>query len=215
MWVHNCDSMHAVDPKQIKKNATGMTQEEIVAAVVKLRDKAEQEKVPRPRTMTWVTLTGGDPVMWPMDVVVSSLYFNGFRIAVETQGSLWQDWLEVCDLVTCSPKPPSSGMADKFDVAMIQKYWARLGDRLAVKVVVFDGGDLEFAARVRKVVPQARMYLTSGTPQGEYHTSLGLKADVCVGYRQLAEMVLRDSTFYDVIISPQLHVLAWGTELGR
>ena len=81
-----CDSMHAVDPKQVKKNASYMTAREIFEALVLISSLGERSK--RDKHRPWVTLTGGDPVLWDQTELVSLLYFGGFRVAVETQGSL-------------------------------------------------------------------------------------------------------------------------------
>ena len=53
---------------------------------------------PKVRRQAWVTLTGGDPVLWDLTGVVHGLRLGGFRIAVETQAALWADWLELPDL---------------------------------------------------------------------------------------------------------------------
>ena len=203
-----CDSMHAVDPKQIKKNAKYLTSDEIVEQV--LSRTADTKKQP------WVTLTGGDPVIWDLTKVIHSLKLHGFRIAVETQGQLWQEWLEIADSVTCSPKPPSAGMDDKFDAAMLQKYVTRLGDRLNFKIVVFDEKDLAFAEKIHKWQPKVRMFLSSGTPKDERKEMFSdAKSDVLIGYRKLTDMVLKKPELYDVTVLPQLHVLLWGRALGR
>jgi 7-carboxy-7-deazaguanine synthase len=195
-----CDSMHAVDPKLVKKNRAMMTSFEILK---RIQDLA-------PEVPAWVTLTGGDPVIWDLASVISGLHLNGFRVAVETQAVLWKDWLEACDLVTASPKGPSSGMVDKFDVAILQKYEARLGDRWVIKIVCFDDEDLEWAGRIHAKFPGVKFYLSSGTPVD------GDVGDILGGYTELVEKVLRRPLFHDVTILPQLHTLTWpGEKLGR
>lgn len=205
-----CDSMHAVDPEKIKKTSRWLLPDQILAELEeKLGTAGKQGRLP------WVTLTGGDPVMWGnLDVVVDGLLLRGHKLAVETEGFLWQDWLEKCDLVTVSPKPPSSGMADKLNIPLLQKYHARLAGRLVAKVVVFNDEDLEFAARVRRFFPNVPFYLSSGTEQesDDYRETI---LHVCRGFKTLSEKVCADPRFHDAIVLPQLHVLAWGRDLGR
>lgn len=197
-----CDSLHAVLPAEIKKNATYMAPDEIVDAI------SPDEHLDRQRT--WVTLTGGDPLIWDLTEVVNGLYLRGFRIAVETQAVRWQDWLEHCDLVTASPKPPSSGMAEKFSPEVLRKYAVRLGDRLVVKVVVFDDADLDWAGKLHRWMPKVKFYLSSGTLQDGNVTD-----NVLASYRRLVAQVLERPEWRDVTVLPQVHVLLWGRELGR
>lgn len=50
-----------------------------------------------------VVITGGEPVRQPLQQLISSLKIHGFRIQVETAGTLWQDCLAHVDIVV-SPK---------------------------------------------------------------------------------------------------------------
>jgi 7-carboxy-7-deazaguanine synthase len=203
-----CDSMHAVDPEQIRKNATYMTADQLCRALLDLRGSQH-----RTRDMPWLTLTGGDPVVWDLAEIVSVLRSSGFRIAVETQGAMWREWLTECDLVTCSPKGPSSGMLDKLDIAVLQRYRARLGNRLVLKVVVFDRADLDFAERMRRLLPDTRLFLSSGTPQVAPEVS-DVDA-VLEGFRRLVADVLARPSLHDATLAPQMHVLVWGRAQGH
>lgn len=193
-----CDSMHAVDPARSDK-AHRLTAEEIV-------EKVHALAAPAP----WVTLTGGDPVDWDLTAVVLQLGFD-FKIAVETQGALWRDWLEYCHQITVSPKGPSSGMMNRLDPAVLQKYYARLRARMTMKIVCFDEDDLDFAERLHRFMPEIPMYLSAGTDIS--HVS-PVEA-VVQGYRWLAEAVVQRPKLANCTILPQLHVLIWGQELGH
>jgi 7-carboxy-7-deazaguanine synthase len=197
-----CDSMHAVDPDQIAATARRLTSEEIIEAVNKLP------------ASPWTTLSGGDPVAWDLEKIVLGLRLSKMQVAVETQGALWRDWLEHCDLITCSPKPPSSGMASRLDMAILRKYEARLNSRLVFKIVAFDEADLDFAERLHRIFAKVPLYLTSGTPQ--HGTSL-LAAQMATidGYREIAEAVLSRPALRDATVLCQQHVLLYGRALGR
>lgn len=198
-----CDSMHAVEPKQITKNARWMTSDRIVDEIRRL--------APNTRKSSWVTLTGGDPLLWDMTRVVAALKLNGFRVAVETQGFLWHDWLESCDLVTASPKGPSSGMLDKFRFSVLQKYDVRLGERFVLKVVCFTDDDLAWASKLHLKLPRIRFFLSSGTPQDDASPD-----NILGAYRALSEDVLKNHPLlHDATILPQVHALMYGKELGR
>lgn len=203
-----CDSMHAVDPRQIKQGARWMTTTEIIEEVQGLLPPSGKKR-------SWMTLTGGDPCLWDLSPVICRLNDLGLRAAVETQGRLWQEWLTNCDLVTCSPKGPSSGMADRFSVEMLQQYAARLREHLVLKFVICSDEDLEWARRVRRLAPKARLCLSVGTPTRTNSPGDDLVSDILDGYRWLADRVFEHPDLHDATVLPQLHALLWGRDLGR
>lgn len=200
-----CDSMHAVDPAQVKKNARRMTYEAVVDEIIGLGAI---------KTTTWVTLTGGDPVMWDLQNLVYSLRIRGYRTAVETQGALWKSWLPYADFITVSPKGPSSGMLDKLDTEILDAYAALPEHRRAFKVVVFNKEDLEFAETLRERYKGA-FYLTPGTPQDEGSSLESVRHHIMANYKWLVEQVLKRPSMHSAIIIPQMHSMLWGRELGR
>lgn len=200
-----CDSMHAVDPAQVKANKTEMTPDEIIQAIMDL-----------PGHATWVTLTGGDPVMWDLYQVVAGLQNRDYQTSVETEGYLWQDWLNSADAVVVSPKPPSSGMHEKFDASMLERYSRALNQRMAIKVVIFDRKDLDWAKTIHKNWPRHKFYLSVGTPRpipGAEALATPV-VDVLEGLRNLAHEVLMDNALSNAILLPQMHVLIWGHKQG-
>lgn len=197
-----CDSMHAVDPEQVKKNATWMLPTEIYQKIVDLKNYAH-----------WITLSGGDPVMWDLTHLISILLNQGHHVALETQGALWADWVPGCDEVTVSPKPPSSGMADKINHLILGKYVEHC--RMSFKIVIFDFEDLEFARALAKRYSHTRMFLSVGTRQ---NTGKPIEEDVIeilMNYRTICEAVLREPEGFELVtVLPQLHVLMWGHKQG-
>src|SRR4051794_10337522 len=70
-----CDSMHAVDPAEVRANAERLTVEQIVERVGRLS--------PGPRL---VVLSGGNPALLELGALVVELHAQDLRVAVETQG---------------------------------------------------------------------------------------------------------------------------------
>ncbi len=194
-----CDTMYAVDPEQVKKNAIWMTPNEIIKELGKLPPSE------------WVTLTGGDPVMWDLTDFIGSLNLR-FNVTVETEGALWRDWLFGCDVITLSPKPPSSGMADKLDHDVLWNYACAASAVKVMKIVVFDDEDLEFARDMFARYHQFAHFLTPGTPQGCSDDETKHLITDHLGW--LSDRVLLHDDLRDVRVIPQLHVLAWGTKQG-
>lgn len=208
---HNCswcDSMYAVDPAEVRANAEKLTAETIVA---RLRECGVGPG--------WVTLSGGNPALLQLGEFVSLLHQERLKVAIETQGSRWRGWLADVDCLTVSPKPPSSGMAERTERDlrgfMAEADSVRLHDQDALKIVVFDEVDLDWAKGVLADYPGWPRFLSCGTDRpddGERpDTTLTLLAD---RYRWLCEAVAGDPELADVRVLPQLHVVAWGHARG-
>lgn len=232
-----CDSMHAVLPAAVKRNAERLTAEQIADWILAV---AKDTGTP------WVTLSGGNPAMWDLTRLVSLLQGGGLGVAVETQGSLWQNWLTRCQMVVISPKGP--GMGESFDaesfVAMIsqlteahkqqQKQFGIAWGSFAVKVVVFDQRDLEFAVDVQRLVRDVSeevadqmFFLSLGNPMPPVVRADGTTDDdanplkeehileLLRAYNRLIDDVVSDPRLVHIKFTPQLHVLAYGNEPGR
>ncbi len=194
-----CDSMHAVLPEEVKKNATRMSANEISRVITRL---------PRAK---WITLSGGDPVMWNLDELMDELEYPGASlIAVETAGTLYQDWLEQCDHVTLSPKGPSSGMQDKINYSILGKILYSDNYSKCLKIVIFTEEDLKFAVDLHKRFIGAEMYLSIGTDLN----ITAYKEDILERYTQVCDKILTMPSMADVAVLPQLHVLMWGHQKG-
>jgi len=209
-----CDSMHAVDPELIKKNATYMTSEELVTQVLGLR---RNHKAALQNEYTWVTLSGGDPVMWDLSDFVNIVGVK-LNIAVETQGQIYNSWLENCHHVTVSPKPPSSGMAHKIDYGILDAYAQTLNERMCLKVVIGSYQDLDWAEALHARYSGIDFYLSVLTPPevfliGSSHKA-GIRSDMIDDLVQGVEGLLLRESMFDVTILPQLHTLMWLNKLG-
>jgi len=97
----------------------------------------------------YVCITGGEPLMQgpPLLSLVQDLFSAGYAIDIETNGTLdfspFQPYAGICMDVKC----PSSG--EKSNLALLPL----LSDRDAVKFVVSDLKDCEYAAGVMRTVP--------------------------------------------------------------
>jgi len=98
-----CDTLHAVDSK-FRDDWRPMTAADIFARVRELSGG-------RP---IMVSLSGGNPAIQPLGELIALGKSRGYQFALETQGSIAQDWFAELDVLTLSPKPPSSGMTTDF-----------------------------------------------------------------------------------------------------
>jgi 7-carboxy-7-deazaguanine synthase len=158
-----CDSMHAVLPQLVKQGATYMTPEEIAGTCIELQTQTG---------VKWITFSGGNPLMHQLDDLVDLLVEAGFYINVETQGTLWQDWLWKCTTITVSPK--SMGMGEKYEEGKFAGFIQKCNGTVpvCVKVVVFAEQDLEFALHVYHTAEVAKKLWLYDNPIA-YYLSLG------------------------------------------
>jgi len=160
-----------------------------------------------------VTISGGNPALIgaPMYELVYLLKRNGMTVALETQGSRWQNWFEMIDQLTISPKPPSSGMKTNYKTLddIIERL--ELAKNVTLKVVIFDDADYAYAKNLHKNYPLIPMFLSVGNPD--------VKGDVSEFkllrlYGELVDRIMWDPEMRNVRVLPQLHVLLWGNKRG-
>lgn len=178
-----CDSGHAVNPEEVR-TLPRMSQALITANLLDL-----ETKHPGPE---WLTLSGGNPALHDLSLVVLDwqnnelhLYksdgaYPTYKVAVETQGTKWQPWFADVNLLTVSPKPPSSGMVSKQNIDNFMDYvavaeeanvsrdrgWPYNFWQFVFKVVVFDEDDYQFARDLHRRYPLIKFYLSCGTAMG-------------------------------------------------
>jgi 7-carboxy-7-deazaguanine synthase len=201
-------------PEQWSRTAERLTAVEIADRAAKIAGE-------------WVTLSGGNPAMYDLSVLVFELREHGLKVSVETQGATWQDWLRVVHQVVVSPKPPSSGMDSKAGrdfPAFSEALWnSWLNDGApdaqwpALKIVVFDEADLTWARQTwaDHWIEDQPLYLSVGTPAPLPDEPLAVtRRQVCDRLAWLMERVAAGSDVFDERVLPQLHVLAYGHARG-
>lgn len=200
-----CDTLHAVD-SQYREDWVPMSVDAIWQEVTRLSGS-------RPLT---ISLSGGNPAIQPLGPLIEKGHREGYRFALETQGSLAKDWFGALDYLVLSPKPPSSGM--QTDWTVFDNCLAAAGDKpqMALKVVVFDDIDYRYAREASARYPALPVYLQPGnhTPPPPDDDAAVVDMDgIMDRMLWLVEKVSEDRWF-DVRVLPQLHVLLWGNKRG-
>lgn len=161
-----------------------------------------------------VVLTGGNPALYSLDPLVERLHADGYRVAVETQGSVWRPWLAHVDTLVVSPKPPSSGMDSERTRVQFARFMKLAGSakgEAALKVVVFNEADVQFSEALAECYPAWPFYVSLGTDVGT--ESLDTQR-LLERYRWLWGRIACSSALSNAHLFPQLHVMAWGTQQG-
>ena len=221
-----CDSLFAVLPELWAGKAARYTNEELAHTI----DLYMKQHAPR---VTWITFSGGNPVMWDLTVAIGLLQELGYKICIETQASLWRDWILDVNFVTMSPKPP--GMEATFDSKDMDLFYNRLVANPSrklyklptpwcIKVVIFSMVDIEWYATVLRRWPRLRAdaFISFGNyeppkpakRQSEELTYEELIQGNLANGRIIVEEALQHPGMRDVKILPQLHVLLWGNKQG-
>lgn len=158
----------------------------------------------------YVTISGGNPGLFgeSLGALIDILHERGWKVGVETQGSVYQNWMATVDDLVVSPKPPSSGMGTDF--AVLDRVMA-LPNAVA-KVVVFDDADFEYARAIHQRYPKRPMF---AQPGNNLLSIAGVIMEPLMKrYSWLVGKVIGDSEMNKVRVLPQLHTLIWGNKRG-
>ncbi len=199
-----CDSLHAVD-QEYRHDWAPMT-------TVEIWENIETLSGGTPLT---VSLSGGNPAIQDFGPLIKLGQAKGYAFALETQGSIARDWFSELAPLILSPKPPSSGETvnwDKFEACVR----AAGAAEIAMKIVIFDEADYNWAKDVAAKYPTLPLYLQPGnhTPPPPDAEDATIDMDgIMTRYEWLIDKTLGDRWFTPKIL-PQLHVLVWGNKRG-
>ncbi|MBP1847019.1 7-carboxy-7-deazaguanine synthase [Rhizobium petrolearium] len=163
-----------------------------------------------------VSLSGGNPAIQPLGALITRGKREGYRFALETQGSIARDWFCDLDTLVLSPKPPSSGMETDWRALEDCLGMAAGRPQMVLKFVVFDDADYAFAREADARFPQLSVYLQPGNhtppPPDDYEAVVDIDG-IMERMLWLIQKVTEDRWF-GVRVLPQLHVLLWGNRRG-
>ncbi|QDY46181.1 7-carboxy-7-deazaguanine synthase QueE [Planococcus glaciei] len=177
-------------------------------------DIIEELKAIGGQAFSHVTISGGNPALHKgIAELVALCHENGWKVGVETQGSIWQDWMPAINDITISPKPPSSGM--KTDFSKLDFFMDKLaGANASLKVVIFDEEDFKYAEDLHLRYPAVPFFLQTGNSDTATTDDAGLTAALLERYEWLIEQAVRSTIMNNAKVLPQLHTLVWGNKRG-
>ncbi|PJC86404.1 7-carboxy-7-deazaguanine synthase QueE [Vibrio sp. HA2012] len=193
-----CDTLHAVD-RSYRAEWLEMTSVQIMEKVEALSQG----------TPLLITLSGGNPAIQDLSELISLGKAKGYRFAMETQGSVSAAWFADLDMITFSPKPPSSKMRfrpERFEACLN----ASGESQKSMKIVVASDEDLLWAEAMKQAYPHLPLYLQPCNP---YLNGEPDQRQLAANMRELVDKVI-EKGWYNVTVLPQLHVYLWGNAQG-
>jgi len=173
------------DTKGAWEASKHMTEDEIINAVT-------------PAKAPIVTITGGNPALQDIDNLIERLFLSFHEVHVETQGTIWKDWLFQTSFISVSPKQ------HHLNLKVLDKITGTMRGRCQIKVVVFSGKDLQF------LHDMADRY--SPIP---FIAQIGWPVDEMTDMSWLADYVAQCDRFNaNVRVLPQIHRIFWGNKGG-
>ncbi len=195
-----CDTLYAVE-SQYRHDWVDMGPEDVMARIRELSGG-------KPLT---VTLSGGNPAIQPLGDLIRMGQNEGYTFAIETQGSVVAEWFADLDVLTLSPKPPSSAM--ETDYAKLDACVKAAGPKTKtqMKIVIADEADFAYARDMAARYPDLSMVIQpcNLTASKDNPDQDALMAKM----RWLVDRAAEEQWF-SVTILPQLHVMLWGNLRG-
>ena len=200
-----CDSLHAVD-SEYRDQWLPMTVDGIWAEVTRLSGGKP----------LMVSLSGGNPAIQPLGGLIAHGHQQGYKFALETQGSVAKEWFADLDVLVLSPKPPSAGMATDWDAFEDCLRLAGNGPTIALKIVVFDDRDYAYAREAAARYPDLSVYLLPGnhTPPPPDDDDARVDIDGIMDRMLWLVDKVTEDRWFEARVLPQLHVLLWGNKRG-
>lgn len=186
----------------------------------------------------WISITGGEPLLYPEQLLEMIRRFDsvGIKTHIETSGRFYDIRVhQNCDLYSPDVKSPSTGECDKSYLKWIQNM--RSEDQ--VKVLIADQNDFDFAYQINKllkddctlilqpfnenVATDSITNMREVKSQDRYKSKdvvplVDLRYNLCSSLRDLIEMFLSSQRggqkWFRTIVTPQIHVLAFGNKAG-
>ncbi len=201
-----CDTLHAVD-SDYRNDWKPMSAQDIFTQIETLSGCKP----------IMVSLSGGNPAIQDFKPLLDIGHERGYRFALETQGSVAADWFRDLDVLTLSPKPPSSEMETDWNAFDDCLRVAEGKPDIALKIVIFDDADYAYAKDAAARYPVLPLYLQPGNhtpPPADDKDGGTIDLDgINERLLWLVEKVTNDKLFNATVL-PQLHVMLWGNKRG-
>lgn len=146
-----------------------------------------------------VTITGGEPLLQPLDDLIGALYESGYKVLIETNGTITpsKEMIKQASIWSVSPKTSNAGFLIKYGkidwLSDVRDYYLKFvitdpRKDIAEILAFLDARDIEHS----RVILQPD----------------GMREDYIAALKDLMNFVRDEGLQFRVL--PQLHRLAWG-----
>jgi len=178
-------------------------------------------------------ISGGNPGLFDLKLLLAELLSMGQYVMVETQGTEFKEWMLMADEICVSPKGPTMmGRPEHQPFEETEAFLRnfeenRFVQSVYLKVVLFSPEDYAYAVELHERHRTWPMFLSIGTQhahaptvayphgKGAEQSHIRIRTQVSNSFAYFADVLSHDLRMRDVKILPQLHVVAWGDERGR
>lgn len=169
-----------------------------------------------------VTLTGGNPALYNEDMqeFIEILKRNNYKVAIETQGSIYRGWFYLLDSITISPKFIDHYLSEEKYIDNINSIIDIANDYgipTIIKTPIFNKVDLEkYKFFTSKLQGKFFRYLSVGNSWTHLENDdKDLQGLLLERYKNIIEWALADDELKDVYVLPQIHTLVWSNLQGK
>lgn len=164
-------------------------------------------KTARDRNIDWVSITGGEPAIYPDQIIkISRGIDRMLNLHIETSGRFYNPDLHMsCDLWSMDIKTPCTNEVVADDLGHLQ--YMRVNDQ--VKCLIETEHDLDYARMVHHRLDGRCNLVLQPFNTDVGNERLGKEESLLKLYRWIVEKVLGEG-WPNTIVTPQLHVLTWG-----
>jgi len=166
----------------------------------------------------WISITGGEPLLYPKQLLkmMAMFYEADISVHIETSGRYYDENVHAaCDIYSVDAKTPCT--AEMMEGDFLGKENLRSYDQ--VKCLIETVEDLEYAYRLnQELAGVCTMVLQPFNVSPKQGGWMKPSIDVGVGLRKLLNFFHASQSmghkWVNVIITPQIHVLAYGNKPG-
>lgn len=165
------------------------------------------------RGLTWISITGGEPMLYPEQLKDMMLYWRKAtdakaKVHIETSGRFFDEHVHgMCDLWSMDIKTPCTNEVNADDL----EYLKHMRSCDQVKCLIESGDDLNYARRVHKLLDGKCSLVLQPFNINPDNENSDKTLILLESYQWLVESVLKGSyAWSDTVVAPQLHVLIFG-----
>lgn len=169
----------------------------------------------------WVVLTGGNPLIQDageMDYFIRELPKRGKLVSIETQGTIYAEWIRYANEIVISPKPPSAwSQLKRFhdSWAGFQEFLRKCDHKnVTLKIAIRAGFRLDLDMVEALADHVENWTWLEGLDTVYVQPALLPEDDPLEEYRKLVEQIKTTRHPATITVRPQMHAILWGRKRG-